>query len=734
MKKNLLILFTCLICTSVFAQVKQIDSTELVKILEKNTIKEIIFVSEINLDNIIWDYEGNFLIPSVDSKKYDLVAEIEIDFLRERLNYKNLSKYKVSFQLKSKKPKIYAIKAIDGIETVSECKARIEEEERIAEEARLEEERIAEEKRLEEERIAEEARLEEERIAEEKRLEEERIAEEKRLEKQRNAKFLPIYEAHLSKAKKYESEKRWCYALGSYYDAMGTAGLDPEYKTEAVKGYNLLSEAIRSGNPGHGNYNPFTIHDEWKKLLIDAEKYGCSFNPYEVTVGDLVQGDLDYDTKTASYSAEVSYNIGARYMYTIEIIEAGYKIAYKNDWNDLPKEWPKYSASYKEDNIYNINGAYVFSTTQTNIVNQVYTENYNAFGINDNCEYSIWVKLPFSSRYESSFYRRFYTLIDCKFNIIDENGKELVKPVRCLLGQQPKVLFSGITPEIMNLIDNGKAFINPVGCYLQYGKYDSKLDNGEERSFIKNLPEVQLNMDKSVFIYLNNKTDKIYENVLSAISQVQPEMIILPESSIEFGKTEVTQELYVSVMGENPSEFKGANNPVERVSWYDAIYFCNKLSVAKGCEPVYSVDGNTDITKWNYKPHQGNSISGEITQNTSANGYRLPTVEEWQYAAKGGQDYTYAGSNEIDEVAWYDKNSNDKTHPVAQKKANGYGLYDMSGNVSEWCWDSYAYSDRYYCGGSGSGYSSNCMVISSHGTDADNQYKSIGFRIIRSVK
>ena len=285
----------------------------------------------------------------------------------------------------------------------------------------------------------------------------------------------------------------------------------------------------------------------------------------------------------------------------------------------------------------------------------------------------------------------------------------------------------------MNLIDNGKAFINPVGCYLQYGKYNSKLDDAE-RSFIKNFPEVQLNMDKSVFIYLNNKTDKIHENVLSAISQ---EMIILPESSIEFGKTEVTQELYESVMGENPSKFKGANNPVECVSWYDAIYFCNKLSVAKGYKPVYSVDGNTDITKWNYTPHQWNSIKGEITQNTSANGYRLPTVEEWQYAAKGGQDYTYAGSNEINEVAWYERNSDYKTHPVAQKKANGYGLHDMSGNVMEWCWDS-DYDSRYACGGSwrsSARYSyGGCRDYDGVDYIAFNQKSNIGFRIIRSVK
>lgn len=209
-------------------------------------------------------------------------------------------------------------------------------------------------------------------------------------------------------------------------------------------------------------------------------------------------------------------------------------------------------------------------------------------------------------------------------------------------------------------------------------------------------------------------------------------MVKIPGTNFEMLQTEVTQELYKSIMGENPSKFKGANKPVECVSWYDAIYFCNKLSVAKGYEPVYSMNGNTNLKAWNY---QGRSIIGNITQNTSANGYRLPTVEEWQYAAKGGQDYTYAGSNEIDEVAWYEGNSNNKTHPVAQKKANGYGLYDMSGNVEEWCWDSGNYSIiRCFCGGSWLGSDGGCEVSCSYDRYAGDQNFIVGFRIVRSVK
>ena len=214
------------------------------------------------------------------------------------------------------------------------------------------------------------------------------------------------------------------------------------------------------------------------------------------------------------------------------------------------------------------------------------------------------------------------------------------------------------------------------------------------------------------------------------------DMVAIRERPYSIGKTEVTQKLYEAVMGENPSEFKGDDFPVERVSWYDAIYFCNKLSLLCGLTPVYSVNGKTNPDKWGYTPHKGKYIEWKISQNLSANGFRLPTVEEWQYAAKGGQNYTYSGSNYLDEVGWCNSNSGDRTHPVAQKKANGYGLYDMSGNVDEWCWDVYPYYSgyRYNCGG--------CYYDSDHycevgyrynGHDANYQDRSHGFRIVCSA-
>lgn len=214
-------------------------------------------------------------------------------------------------------------------------------------------------------------------------------------------------------------------------------------------------------------------------------------------------------------------------------------------------------------------------------------------------------------------------------------------------------------------------------------------------------------------------------------------MVNIPNENLKMLNTEVTQKLYTSVMGSNPSYYKGDNNPVGKVSWYDAIYFCNKLSEKFGFTPVYAVDGKTDVATWNYTPHNGDSIRGEVTQNTKANGFRLPTLEEWWYAARGGQNYIYSGSNNLDEVGWYSSNSGKEKYPVAQKKLNGYGLYDMSGNVWEWCWDvDPLYSDsRYSCGGSYNCYNAySCEVGSRVSSGArSSQYDDLGFRIVCSA-
>ena len=172
-------------------------------------------------------------------------------------------------------------------------------------------------------------------------------------------------------------------------------------------------------------------------------------------------------------------------------------------------------------------------------------------------------------------------------------------------------------------------------------------------------------------------------------------------SSFYLGKYEVTQEQWTAVMGNNPSYFTGSpasgevqnKRPVERVSWYDALVFCNKLSMREGLSPAYRISGSTDTEDWGTVPTINDSTWDAVEVVAGSNGYRLPTEAQWEYAAKGGNgspgNYTYSGSDTVDDVAWYESNSGNKTHEVGKKAPNGLGLYDMSGNVFEWCWDWY---------------------------------------------
>jgi formylglycine-generating enzyme required for sulfatase activity len=180
---------------------------------------------------------------------------------------------------------------------------------------------------------------------------------------------------------------------------------------------------------------------------------------------------------------------------------------------------------------------------------------------------------------------------------------------------------------------------------------------------------------------------------------------------------------------------EGDNYPMYYVNWLEAVEYCNKRSIKEGLTPAYSGSGNNITCNWN------------------ANGYRLPTEAEWEYAAKGGNRdqtvYEYSGSNSADSVAWYNGNSGRSTHPVGTKAPNSLGLYDMSGNVWEWCWDRYG---RYSSGaqvnpvgassgsgrvGRGGGWDDSARGVRSANRSYSTPYDRgsyLGFRLARNAQ
>jgi formylglycine-generating enzyme required for sulfatase activity len=169
-------------------------------------------------------------------------------------------------------------------------------------------------------------------------------------------------------------------------------------------------------------------------------------------------------------------------------------------------------------------------------------------------------------------------------------------------------------------------------------------------------------------------------------------------SSFLISRFEVTQQEWVNVMGSNPSFYPDDMYlPVETINWYAALVYCNRRSLQAGLTPVYSIGGSTNPDDWGTIPIVGDATWNAAECNWAANGFRLPTEAEWEYAARAATnnpDYLYSGSNTLGEVAWYQGNALGETQLIGHLAPNALGIYDMSGNVSEWCWD--WYGSTYY--------------------------------------
>jgi len=254
------------------------------------------------------------------------------------------------------------------------------------------------------------------------------------------------------------------------------------------------------------------------------------------------------------------------------------------------------------------------------------------------------------------------------------------------------------------------------------------------------------------FVYVQGGIFKMGDHFNEGDSNELP-LHFVEVSDFYIGATEVTQAEWASYMpAENWSSYGvGDDYPAYYVSWYEIMVYCNKRSIAEGITPCYEIGSSINPDDWGTIPTSTNSTWNAAICNWSANGYRLPTEAEWEYASRGGihnaDNYHYSGSDTIDNVAWYSSNSGSSTHPVGTKASNQLGIYDMSGNLWEWCWDWYGLytsdaqidpygpttgSYRVVRGGCWVDYAGYCRVAYRDFADPNYSNFFIGFRLSRT--
>ncbi len=346
----------------------------------------------------------------------------------------------------------------------------------------------------------------------------------------------------------------------------------------------------------------------------------------------------------------------------------------------------------------------------------------------------------------------------------------------CISAQYWTNYEDGKRKKCSEFLVNPKVTCNHIDRIVVYDKYmQSKISFIlHEYGFV--IPVV---IDENFYFYPNQRRLKSSDDFILN-KDIKINMVRIPSGSFQrdeeadnisivsafrMSENEITREQLEKVMGYDPSDTKnstGQQDPVQCVNWYHALVFCNKLSLLEGLTPVYTLNGSTDPAQWGSVPTSSNSSSWDaVLADWSADGYRLPTEMEWMWVAMGAdkdnpgkvntKGYTkkFAGSNgshKIDDYAWYDKNSNRSTHPVGMKQPNELGIYDMSGNVWEWCWDWYGNypsgSTTNYRGAASGNYrvfrGGSWYFIASLASIANRfinypyrRYNDLGFRVVR---
>lgn len=545
------------------------------------------------------------------------------------------------------------------------------------------------------------------------------------------------YAALLKKGKDYEAKKQYASALGTYWDAV--AAEPTEKGKDAYDAFLKLEAVIKDGKPGYGDFDEFSIYDNWVLLLKDCERYFTENPAHAFYLSAPQKGDIDRTTRTATYKVTVTSGFSEKAVRIVNSLADGLKKSRKNDWTDISEKWPFVSVlatsfkegSYLKDGIAifyqngdeikisgtkNVmggkqivaaafaNSAWVLSDSDVDVAKATKkltdTDRYMSKG--DRMSYEIQQNFLGAFAAVAAQTMRNFSLYDITLAIVDENGKELIKGTRLLLdNNQKEYTFSGVSQDIMKLIDSGKARVVPTGLFLEYGK-PAKSGITKDRTWIKPLPEIKYDVKQAAWSQENN-IDVItkFEKDSQQAAENAKLALALNEFTNNFVKIEKntftdTNRIYDSHARENRdfkrdvilSSFFISKNPISKevyesitrikrehknskgtacISWYEAVQLCNKLSVMNGLTPCYAIGGNTDVDTWEKKPKENDvTFWNSITCDFFANGYRLPSLGELKCLAQAEDIFSVNFSNKSSEYLCWDRESDLKAEQATE--------------------------------------------------------------------
>lgn len=461
------------------------------------------------------------------------------------------------------------------------------------------------------------------------------------------------YAALLKKGKDYEAKKQYASALGTYWDAV--AAEPTEKGKDAYDAFLKLEAVIKDGKPGYGDFDEFSIYDNWVLLLKDCERYFTENPAHAFYLSAPQKGDIDRTTRTATYKVTVTSGFSEKAVRIVNSLADGLKKSRKNDWTDISEKWPFVSVlatsfkegSYLKDGIAifyqngdeikisgtkNVmggkqivaaafaNSAWVLSDSDVDVAKATKkltdTDRYMSKG--DRMSYEIQQNFLGAFAAVAAQTMNNFSLYDITLAIVDENGKELIKGSRLLLdNNQKEYTFSGVSQDIMKLIDSGKAKVVPTGLFLEYGK-PAKSGITKDRTWIKPLPEIKYDVKQAAWSQENNidvitkfekdsqqaaenaklaealkeftnnfvkiekntftDTNRIYDSHARENRDFKRDVIL---SSFFISKNPISKEVYESITRIKREHKNYWGNRIETacMSWYEAVQLCNKLSV-----------------------------------------------------------------------------------------------------------------------------------------------------------